>query len=358
MIRKSALLLTLIFLQCNNKFSHLEDGLFAQLETNKGDILIKLTQDKTPNTVANFVSLAEGDNKFVSDNFKNKKFYNGLVFHRVIKDFMIQGGDPTASGSGGPGYRFNDEITNDLKHNGPGILSMANAGKNTNGSQFFITHKETPWLDGKHTVFGKVVEGMDVVDSIQQNDTINNVQIIRIGSSAKNFDASQIFADYFTNLEKMNVEIEEKREIERLEIMETFDKLKKNLKKTPTGLSYIITKNGNGPKVISTNKAKADYAVYFENGNLLDTSMLEVAENLFMVNEQKKAAGAYSPIICDISPEAQMITGFKEGLKFLRGGDEAFLFIPYQLAYGEKGVRGIPAKSNLIFEVKIVEIIN
>ena len=167
MIRKSTFLLTLIFLQCNNKFSHLEDGLFAQLETNKGDILIKLTQDKTPNTVANFVSLAEGDNKFVSDNFKNKKFYNGLVFHRVIKDFMIQGGDPTASGSGGPGYRFNDEITDDLKHNGPGILSMANAGKNTNGSQFFITHKETPWLDGKHTVFGKVVEGMDVVTAIE-----------------------------------------------------------------------------------------------------------------------------------------------------------------------------------------------
>ena len=357
MIRKSTFLLTLIFLQCNNKFSHLEDGLFAQLETNKGDILMKLNKEKTPNTVANFVSLAEGDNKFVSDNFQNKKFYNGIIFHRVIKDFMIQGGDPTASGSGGPGYRFDDEIT-DLKHDGPGILSMANAGKNTNGSQFFITHKETPWLDGKHTVFGKVVEGLNVVDSIEQNDTIFEVKIIRIGNDAKKFDASKIFSNYFSDLEKNKVEVEEKREIKRLENVEIFDNLRKKAKVTPSGLSYIITKNGTGPKVISTNKAKAHYAVYFENGNLLDTSMLEVAENLFLVNDQKKAAGAYSPIVCDISPEAQMISGFKEGLRFLREGDEAYLFIPYLLAYGEKGVRGIPAKSNLIFEVKIVSIIN
>ena len=357
MTRKIIIIISLIFVRCDNEFSHLDEGLYAQLDTNKGNILIKLAKEKTPNTVANFVSLAEGDNEFVSDNFSNKKFYNGIIFHRVINDFMIQAGDPTASGSGGPGYRFNDEIT-DLKHDGPGVLSMANSGKNTNGSQFFITHKETPWLDGKHTVFGKVVDGLNIVDSIQQNDTIQNVKIIRIGSSAKNFNASEIFSSYFTNLEKMNVEIEEKREIKRLDNIEKFENLRLNVKKTPSGLSYIITKNGNGPKVSSTNKAKAHYAVYFENGNLLDTSMLEVAESLFLVNEQKKAAGAYSPIICDISPEAQMITGFKEGLKFLREGDEAFLFLPYQLAYGEKGVRGIPEKSNLIFEVKIVEVID
>ena len=156
----------------------------------------------------------------------------------------------------------------------------------------------------------------------------------------------------------MNVEIEENREIKRLDNLEKFNNLKKDAKETFSGLSYVLTKSGNGPKVSSTNKAKAHYAVYFEDGNLLDTSILEVAESLFLVNEQKKAAGAYSPIMCDISPQAQMISGFKEGLKFLKEGDEAFLFIPYQLAYGDKGVRGIPPKSNLIFEVKIVKVIN
>ena len=357
MFRKILLVLSFFIVQCNDKFSHLDKGLYAEMSTSKGDILVKLRYDKTPNTVANFVSLAEGDNQFVSDDYKNKKFYNGIVFHRVINDFMVQAGDPTASGSGGPGYRFNDEIT-DLKHDGPGILSMANAGKNTNGSQFFITHKETPWLDGKHTVFGKVVEGLDYVDSIQQNDTIYSLKIIRVGSDAKNFDASMVFSNYFKNLEKDKVEIEEKREIQRLQKIEVFDNLKKRIKKTSSGLGYVITKNGNGPKISSSNMAKAHYAVYFENGNLLDTSMLEVAESLFLVNEQKKAAGAYSPIICDISPDAQMISGFKEGLKFLKEGDEAFLFLPYKLAYGEKGVRGIPPKSNLIFEVKIVEVLN
>ncbi len=357
MIRKIAFLITLFIVQCNDEFSSLEDGLYVKLDTNKGNILMKLTEDKTPNTVANFISLVEGKNKFVSDNYKNKKFYNGIIFHRVIKDFMIQAGDPTASGSGGPGYRFEDEIT-DLKHDSPGILSMANAGKNTNGSQFFITHKATPWLDGKHTVFGKVVEGLNVVDSIQQNDTIHNAEIIRIGREAKDFDATKIFSDYFSDLEKKKVEIEEKREIERLGNINRFNDLKNKSKKTISGLKYVITKNGNGRKVNSTNKAKAHYAVYFENGNLLDTSMLEVAEKFSLVNEQKKVVGGYSPIVCDISPEAQMIPGFKEGLKFLKEGDEVFLFIPYQLAYGDKGVRGIPAKSNLIFEVKIVEVIN
>ena len=357
MYRKILLFISFFIVQCNNKFSHLDDGLYAMFSTNKGDILIELTKDKTPNTVANFVSLAEGENEFVSDDYANKKFYNGIIFHRVIKDFMIQAGDPTASGSGGPGYRFDDEIT-DLRHDSAGILSMANAGKNTNGSQFFITHKETPWLDGKHTVFGKVVDGLNVVDSIQQNDTIQDVKIIRIGTDAKNFNAPKIFSDYFSNLEKNKVEIEERREIKRLENTEMFSNLKKNVTKTSSGLNYIITKNGNGPKISSTNKARTHYAVYFENGNLLDTSMLEVAESLFLVNEQKKSAGAYTPILCDISPEAQMIQGFKEGLRYLKEGDEAFLFLPYQLAYGEKGVRGIPPKSNLIFEVKIVEVID
>ena len=191
----------LLSVGCATKYPDLEDGLYADIQTNKGSIIVSLAQDKTPVTVANFVALAEGENEFVSPQFAGKKYYEGIVFHRVIKDFMIQGGDPTATGSGGPGYRFDDEIT-DLIHSGPGILSMANAGPGTNGSQFFITHKATPWLDGKHTVFGAVVDGQNVVDSIAQLDTIQKIVIIRKGAEAKGFDAPKIFGDYFTTMEQ------------------------------------------------------------------------------------------------------------------------------------------------------------
>jgi len=186
------------------------EGVFAEIETSKGKIVIALEYKKTPVTVANFVSLAEGTNTEVKDEkLKGKPFYNGLKFHRVIADFMIQGGDPAGNGSGGPGYAFKDEIVADLKHNSGGILSMANSGPKTNGSQFFITHKETPWLDGKHTVFGHVTSGMDVVNAIKQDDLINKITIVRKGADAKKFDAAKIFTDYMAN--KAN---EDKKEAE------------------------------------------------------------------------------------------------------------------------------------------------
>lgn len=183
----AALLLFTVVINAQHKK---EDGLFAEIKTSKGTILLALEFQKTPVTVANFVSLAEGKNSFVTENLKKKPFYNGLKFHRVIANFMIQGGDPEGTGAGGPGYKFTDEIT-DLMHDGPGILSMANAGAGTNGSQFFITHKETAWLDGKHTVFGHVVEGQDVVDKIAQDDVIESVTIIRNGKEAKKFKAEK-----------------------------------------------------------------------------------------------------------------------------------------------------------------------
>lgn len=172
----------------------MKDGLYAKLSTSKGNILLSLTYLETPITVSNFVGLAEGS---IKNDVKEKgvPYYDGLKFHRVIEDFMIQGGCPLGSGVGGPGYNFDDEFHPDLKHDKPGILSMANAGPGTNGSQFFITHTATPWLDGKHSVFGYVVEGHDIVDSIEQNDVIESLKIIRVGNDAKNFDAATVFTN-------------------------------------------------------------------------------------------------------------------------------------------------------------------
>jgi peptidyl-prolyl cis-trans isomerase A (cyclophilin A) len=173
----------------------MQDGLYAKFHTSKGEILVALEYEKTPGTVGNFVGLAEGnlENKAIP---QGKPYYDGLKFHRVIPDFMIQGGDPKGNGTGGPGYNFEDEIHPELKHDEPGKLSMANAGPGTNGSQFFITHTATPWLDGKHTVFGSVVEGQDVVDAIKQGDKIEKLEIIREGEAAENFNAVEEFRSF------------------------------------------------------------------------------------------------------------------------------------------------------------------
>lgn len=187
-------LMTLTATAQKNQYKDMEDGLYAEMKTNKGTILLKLEFEATPLTVANFVGLAEGDIKNDAKPL-GTPFYDGLIFHRVIPNFMIQGGDPLGSGMGGPGYKFKDEIVDTLKHSFPGILSMANAGKGTNGSQFFITHVATPWLDGKHTVFGNVVTGQDVVNAIGNGDKIETVTIIRIGKDAKKFDAAKTFAE-------------------------------------------------------------------------------------------------------------------------------------------------------------------
>ena len=349
------LIVLTVIIGCKTQHPDLESGLYADIQTSKGSILLKLAYEKAPITVANFVSLSEGKNSKVSEEFRSKKYYNGIKFHRVIADFMIQGGDPTGSGSGGPGYRFDDEFS-DLTHKGPGILSMANAGPGTNGSQFFITHKATPWLDGKHSVFGEVIEGQQVVDSIEQNDLIEDVIIIRKGKEARQFDASEVFTSYFEQRETIAKENEVKlNEIKQQNLLK-FEALKSKSTKTASGLQYQITKKGKGTPVKSTNNATVHYAVYFTDGTLLETSKLEIAEVNDAVNMQRKNANQYNPIPARVGPEDAMIEGFKEGLRLLRMGDQAILFLPYDIAYGEKGVQGIPPQSDLIFEVEIVNV--
>ena len=341
MIKSIHLLAAVLFFSisaCNN---NMEDGLYANINTNKGEILVELTFEQTPVTVANFVSLSEGTNNQVDENYSGKPFYDGLKFHRVIKDFMIQGGDPLGTGSGGPGYSFDDEFLETLKHDGPGILSMANSGPATNGSQFFITHKETPWLNGGHTVFGKVISGQEVVDSIAQNDTIVSVKIIRKGKNARSFDAPVVFDNYFANKDKV-----------KNDKAAALAKLKAQAQFTESGLGYVITEDGEGQAVSGDKTINTHYAVYFEDGSLLDTSIKSVAEAFNMVNPKRP----YQPIAAQVGPDARMIEGFKEGLRLLKVGDKATLYLPYTLAYGESGNRGIPPMSNLIFEVEIVSV--
>ena len=353
-LKKYFLIILIINFSCNMSQKNNNDTIYASIETSKGIIKTQLFFNLTPVTVANFISLAEGENKEVSDQYKGKKYYNGITFHRVIPDFMIQGGDPTGTGSGSPGYNFKDEFVDELKHDSAGILSMANAGPGTNGSQFFITHKETPWLDGAHTVFGNVVEGQDIVDKIEQGDSIINIEIIRQGNSAKKFNAPKIFTNHFKEEEKRKKEKEKALEKLKKDVSKIHSDLKEKSTETETGLKFFINEKGDGDMVDENKVILTHYAVYFEDGNLLDTSILEVAEKFNMFDNRRAQAGGYSPIEAKVGAKDMMIQGFKEGLKLLKTGDKATLFLPYYLAYGETESRGIPAKSNLIFEVELV----
>ena len=357
MINKKNIILLLLTINFSCNMSQKSDNstINALIETNKGEIITELFFKQTPVTVANFISLSEGNNKEVSEQYKGKKYYDKLTFHRVIEDFMIQGGDPTGTGSGSPGYSFKDEIVESLKHDSAGILSMANAGPGTNGSQFFITHKETPWLDGLHTVFGKVISGQEIVDSIEQGDSILSITIERDGKEANKFNASKIFTNHFKEEEKLKKEKEKMFQKLKNDVSKEHASLKTKSLETETGLKYFINSTNNGDLVDENKTILTHYAVYFEDGTLLDTSILEVAQRFNQVNAQRKSAGGYTPIEARVGPKDMMISGFKEGLKLLKIGDKATLFLPYYLAYGETEQRGIPAKSNLIFEVEIVE---
>ncbi len=347
----------------SSKYADLGDGLFADIQTSMGDVVVKLEYEKTPLTVANFVSLADGTNTFVSEEYKGKKYYDGLTFHRIIKDFMIQGGDPTGTGSGNPGYKFKDEIHDSLSHHKAGILSMANAGPGTNGSQFFITHKETPFLNGKHTVFGEVVEGMDVIDSLanvkvtpgnnkpEAPVNMNTIEIIRNGKAAKKFDAVQVMTDYFAEEEKKVAALAKMK----ADLATEFVTQKQTAKELPSGLKIITLKEGTGEKPKIGEKVLVSYAGYLSNGSLFDSNYEEVARKFSAYTERRKLAKGYEPVPMTYSPEARLIQGFKDGLLTMKVGDKLRVFIPSHLGYGEQGGgRGvIPPNADLVFDLEI-----
>jgi cyclophilin family peptidyl-prolyl cis-trans isomerase len=366
-MKKSIILLLLAITtlySCKEEHNNLPDGLYAEIETNKGNIILALDYQKSPITVANFITLAEGKNKFVTNNdFKNKPFYDGLKFHRVIADFMIQGGDPLGTGSGDTGYKFKDEIT-DLKFDTAGVLAMANNGPATNSSQFFITHLETPWLEGKHTIFGHVVEkGMEVVNKINQDDLILKITIIRNGEAAKKFDAVKTFSDYYQNESENMKKVEAEAAIEELkykavhdEKVITFVKLKAKATKTTTGLQYVITKKNNGKKPVNGANVYIHYSGFLENGVLFDSSMESISKIFGKYDPNRATQGGYQPIPFQYGKKDGLIPGFIEGLEKLSFGDKATLFIPTHLAYGAAGAGDvIPPNANVIFEIELLE---
>ncbi|MGB5321488.1 peptidylprolyl isomerase [Lutimonas sp.] len=309
----------------------MKDGLYTKIKTSKGDVLLKLEFEKTPGTVGNFIALAEG-NMENSAKPQGQKYYDGLKFHRVIPDFMVQGGCPQGTGTGNPGYSFEDEFHADLKHNKPGILSMANAGPGTNGSQFFITHVATPWLDNKHTVFGEVIEGQDIIDSIAQDDIMEAVEIIRVGEAAEAFNAIEAFRSFEGAREQKIAEAKAKMDAE-------LDKLATGFEKTESGLRYQIIQKGSGTKASQGKNISVHYKGQLADGRVFDSSY-----------ERKQ------PIDFTVGV-GQVIKGWDEGLQLLQVGDKARLVIPSHLAYGSQGAGGvIPPDATLIFDVELMDV--
>jgi len=309
----------------------MQDGLYAKFNTTKGEILVALEYQKTPGTVGNFVALAEGEMEN-SVKPQGQPFYDGLKWHRVIPDFMIQGGCPQGTGTGSPGYKFDDEFHPELKHDKPGVLSMANSGPGSNGSQFFITHIETPWLDNKHSVFGHVVEGQEVVDNIAQDDKLESLEIIRKGDAAEAFNAIEAFRTFEGAREKR---INEERESAKAEM----DKLSAGFDETKSGLRYKIIQKGDGKSAETGKTVSVHYKGQLADGTVFDSSYKRNKPLDFQVGV------------------GQVIAGWDEGICMLQVGDKARFVIPSDLGYGAAGAGGvIPANATLVFDVELMDV--
>tara|TARA_B110000971_G_scaffold140836_1_gene143942 strand:+ start:1621 stop:2796 length:1176 start_codon:yes stop_codon:yes gene_type:complete len=370
---------------CKEKYPNLGEGLFAEFITTKDTVVIKLHYKKVPLTVSNFVGLAEGTHPMLTDSLKGKPYYNGTVFHRIINNFMIQGGDPTATGAGNPGFKFGDEFDSSLSHDKAGILSMANSGPDTNGSQFFITDAPTLHLDNKHSVFGEVVKGLSVVDTISNVDVtpgsdkpledviILELNIIRQGAEAKQFDAADTWNTELPLLEKKRLNkiedakqkaaedkkiAEEKMAITAKEMIVVLKDYKSKATNLNSGLLIHNISKGEGPKPRNGTTVKLNYEGYFTDGKLFGTNVKSVDQKYGSYDPRKDQQGAYNPISMPLDPEAQMIPGFKEGVFKMSLGDVTFLYLPSHIAYGEKGRGTIKPNTDLIFIIEMVEVIN
>ncbi|WP_299127158.1 peptidylprolyl isomerase [uncultured Winogradskyella sp.] len=397
MIKKTltalVVLLVLVNISCQENHPNLEDGLYAEIVTTKGTMIAKLHYDKVPVTVANFVALAEGNHPMAEEQYKGKPFYDGLTFHRVMNNFMIQGGDPLGDGRGTPGYRFAADFSAELKHDKPGILSMANSGGiNTNGSQFFITERPYPrgnFYDDSgslkpcdqrgvscHSVFGELVEGLEIQDSISNvkvegrnkpvdDVLITKVNIIRKGKDAKFFDAPKVFEEEMPKVEETfkSMREEDQKKAEDLARQAKAAWLKKNESldgrriDSPTGMAMIFTKEGNGTQPKASQSVNIDCAGYFEDGTLFWTTWKDVAEKNGKYDQRQDDAGYYAPFAMPYNETATLVAGFREAMLNMKIGDKARVFIPYYLGYGDRGNPPvIPPKSNLVFDIELTGI--
>ena len=321
---------------CAEEYPDLDDGLYAELETTRGTILIELAYDKAPLTVTNFVGLAEGT--IDSSAAEGDPFYDGLTFHRVVEDFVIQTGDPDGDGSGGPGYRFPNEIAPSLSHGSAGIVSMANSGPDTNGSQFFITKGPAPWLDGQYSIFGEVVEGQDVVDSIQEDDTLETVEIIRKGEAAADFETGQDAFD-----ERLAEVQETRREDQRRTVAQQLSYITENWPEAEAageGMRYIIEEEGSGPSPEAGDTVAVHYTGYLLNGMPFESTREREEPVQFTLGEES------------------IIEGWERTLLDMRVGETRRAIIPPNLAYGSRGARNvIPPNSFIVLDVELLDII-